>query len=77
MKPSLLCLPAGLVSYAEGLSLQKQARALVEEGKYDGVLLLLETLFAKLPAAMDGEADPALEDPTERLKLAIVPARAS
>ena len=42
MKPSLLCLPAGLVSYAEGLSLQKQARALVEEGKYDGVLLLLE-----------------------------------
>mgnify|MGYP003620207712 FL=1 len=42
MKPSLLCLPAGLVSYAEGLSLQKQARTLVEEGKYDGVLLLLE-----------------------------------
>ena len=42
MKPSLLCLPAGLVSYAEGLSLQTQARALVDEGNYDGVLLLLE-----------------------------------
>ena len=44
MKPSLLCLQAGLVSYAEGLSLQKQVREMVEAGKYDGVLLLLEHL---------------------------------
>ena len=40
--PSLLCLSAGLVSYEEGLSLQKQARAMVESGDYDGVLLLLQ-----------------------------------
>lgn len=42
MKHSLLCLQAGLVSYTEGLALQKQARAMIENGKYDGVLLLLE-----------------------------------
>ena len=40
--PSLLCLSAGLVSYEEGLSLQKQARAMVENGDYDGILLLLQ-----------------------------------
>ena len=40
----MLCLQAGLVSYAEGLSLQKQVREMVEAGKYDGVLLLLEHL---------------------------------
>jgi len=42
VNPSLLCLNAGLVSYKEGLSLQKQARAMVESGQYSGVLLLLE-----------------------------------
>ena len=42
MKRSVLCLQAGLVSYAEGLALQKQARARVDSGQYDGVLLLLE-----------------------------------
>ena len=42
MKRSLLCLQAGLVSYAEGLALQKQARTRVASGQYDGVLLLLE-----------------------------------
>ena len=42
MKRSVLCLQAGLVSYAEGLALQKQARARVAAGQYDGVLLLLE-----------------------------------
>jgi lipoyl(octanoyl) transferase len=38
----VVCLQPGLVSYAEGLRLQKQARGEVEAGKYDGVLLLLE-----------------------------------
>ena len=42
MKRSILCLQPGLVSYAEGLTLQKQARARVAAGQYDGVLLLLE-----------------------------------
>jgi len=42
VKRSVLCLQPGLVSYAEGLRLQKQARGEVEAGKYDGVLLLLE-----------------------------------
>ncbi len=44
MKPVLLCLNAGLVSYEKGLLLQKQARGMVESGKYSGVLLLLEHL---------------------------------
>lgn len=42
MKRSVLCLQPGLVSYAEGLALQKQARSRVEADQYDGVLLLLE-----------------------------------
>lgn len=42
MKRSLRCLRPGVVSYAEGLSLQKQARAMVEARHCDGVLLLLE-----------------------------------
>ena len=44
MKPDLLCLNAGLVSYETGLLLQKQARGMVESGKYSGILLLLEHL---------------------------------
>jgi len=42
VKPSLLCLSAGLVTYEEGLLLQKQARVMVENGDYDGILLLLQ-----------------------------------
>jgi len=42
VKRSLVCLRAGIVSYTEGLSLQQQARSIVTEGQYDGVLLLLE-----------------------------------
>jgi lipoyl(octanoyl) transferase len=42
MTPSILCLKAGLVSYEKGLSLQKQARAMVESGQFAGILLLLE-----------------------------------
>ena len=42
MTPSILCLKAGLVSYEDGLSLQKQARVLVESGQFAGILLLLE-----------------------------------
>ncbi len=37
-----------------------------------GVLALIDSLYARLPAAEEGDADPALEDPTQRLKLAIV-----
>lgn len=42
MKSLLLCLQAGLVSYEEGLSLQKQARAMIEDKQYKGILILLE-----------------------------------
>lgn len=35
-------LPGGLVSYAEGLALQRRARELVSGGAWDGVLILLE-----------------------------------
>ena len=42
MKHSLLCLQAGLVSYTEGLALQNQARTMIKDEKYDGVLLLME-----------------------------------
>jgi GTP-binding protein len=37
-----------------------------------GVLNLIEALYSKLPVLQEGEADPALEDPTQRIKLAIV-----
>lgn len=37
-----LLLQPGLVSYETGLVLQNEARSLVEEGRYDGILILLE-----------------------------------
>ena len=37
-----LLLQPGLVNYDTGLVLQNEARTLVEEGRYDGVLILLE-----------------------------------
>ncbi len=37
-----LLLQPGLVSYDTGLILQNEARALVEAGRYDGILILLE-----------------------------------
>ena len=42
MKRIVRVKPAGVVSYPEGLILQKQARIEVEEGNCDGVLLLLQ-----------------------------------
>lgn len=42
MQPLILCRQAGTVPYSEGLSLQQQARSLVEAGQWDGMLLLLE-----------------------------------
>lgn len=37
-----------------------------------GVLPLIDALYARIPAAAEGDVDPALEDPSERRKLAIV-----
>jgi len=42
MCPRCLVVEAGLVDYQSGLALQNEARLLVEQGVWDGVLLLLE-----------------------------------
>lgn len=42
--PRCALLNAGLVSYEDGLQLQKKAREMVSSGEWDGVLILLEHL---------------------------------
>ena len=44
MPPRLEVRSCGAISYADGLSLQEQARRQVADGEWDGVLLLLEHL---------------------------------
>jgi len=61
MKRCLLLRP-GLVDYDTGLVLQNKARLLVEAGKYDGVLILLQHLPV-ITIGRDGGAENLLADP--------------